>query len=146
MALRFIKTLLLVSLVTVLLMPAGFAAAPVVYDKWGYIGKSGNMVIPLQFAEAEEFSEGLAGVRMEVEPGYFKNGYIDKNGNVVIPPQFDRSLKFSEGLAGVKVNDKWGFVDMSGTMIVPAEYQEDPALYGANSGHRMRYNNFDQYN
>ena len=46
--------------------------------KWGYIDKSGTLVIPARYDDAWDFSEGLAHVNL--------NGrwfYIDKNGNEV---------------------------------------------------------------
>jgi hypothetical protein len=53
--------------------------------KWGYIDKSGNVVIQPQFADARFFSEGLACVT----PDGKKYGYIDKTGQFVITPQYE---------------------------------------------------------
>ena len=55
-------------------------------DKWGYIDKTGEMVINPQFdcpphfnADAVEFSEGLAPIKISD-----KWGYTDKTGEMVI--------------------------------------------------------------
>ena len=65
--------------------------------KYGFIDKSGKVVIELQFDDAGYFSEGLACV--EKDDKYF---FIDKSGKVVIEPQFDEVGDFSEGLAKVR--------------------------------------------
>jgi len=54
------------------------------------------VVIHPQFDEVENFSEGLAAVKV-----YSKYGYIDKTGQWVISPQFDQVECFSEGLAKI---------------------------------------------
>jgi TPR repeat protein len=47
--------------------------------KYGYINKSGEVVIPYRYDFAMSFKDGLAFVRKN-----YKHGYIDKNGNEVI--------------------------------------------------------------
>ena len=66
--------------------------------KYGFIDKSGKVVIELQFDIAGDFSEGFAKVEKDG-----KYGFIDKNGKVVIEPQFDEVRDFSEGLATVAI-------------------------------------------
>ena len=56
-----------------------------------------EIVIPYQFDEAENFSEGLAAVQLNQ-----KSGYIDKTGKIVIPLSFDHACNFSDGLASVR--------------------------------------------
>src|SRR5580658_5395332 len=56
--------------------------------KWGFIDKSGQIVIEPKFAEAFEFSEGVASVLV----GGFNDpnskwGYVDTLGRFVISPQ-----------------------------------------------------------
>jgi hypothetical protein len=54
---------------------------------------TGKMVINPQFDGANEFSDGLAAVRIG---GYLtgKWGFIDKQGKMAINPQFDQSVDF----------------------------------------------------
>lgn len=49
--------------------------------KWGFKDKTGKLVIPYQYDDAREFSEGLAAV--ETKDGI---GFIDHSGNFVIKP------------------------------------------------------------
>jgi hypothetical protein len=73
--------------------------------RFGYIDKTGRVVINPKFENASPFSEGLASVRLGG-----KDGYIDKTGRMVIAPQFDQADSFSEGIARVAVHGKFGFI------------------------------------
>lgn len=74
-----------------------------VVEKWGFIGRTGKVLIEPQFKRAYDFSEGLASVKFKEKE---KWGYIDKTGKVVIEPKFDWAPRFSEGLARVGVGKK----------------------------------------
>lgn len=67
--------------------------------KYGYIDKTGKVVIKGDFNEPRPFSEGLAAARNE----YYQWGYIDKTGKFVIKPQFDQADAFSGGIARVRI-------------------------------------------
>jgi hypothetical protein len=83
---------------------------------WGFINSRG-IVIPPQFEEVGDFSEGLA----EVKVGD-KWGFINRVGEMVIPPQFDRTSKFSEGLASVRIGHQWGAIDSTGNLVIPLQF------------------------
>ena len=51
--------------------------------KWGYIDRTGKIIIPLQFACTWGFSEGLAPVMVSNFPTG-KRGYIDTTGSTPI--------------------------------------------------------------
>ena len=75
-------------------------------DKYGFMDTNCHMVIPAQYAEAMQFSEGLAAVKIGG-----KWGYIDERGSLVIPPEFAGAWFFSDGLASVKLDERsplWG--------------------------------------
>jgi len=109
---------------------------PVVKDgKWGYIDRTGKIVIPLQYSDAYEFSEGLAAVwpgERQYDPAggrpIIRLSFIDKTGRMVIPPQYPHAhaysgdYGFSEGLAFVEVGGKMGFIDKTGQMVIPQKY------------------------
>ena len=86
--------------------------------RYGYINKSGLVVIKPQFEDAYNFSEGLA--RISVQHKY---GYIDKKGKIVIEPVFDDAGDFMEGLARVSIDNKYGFIDKNGKAAIPLEYE-----------------------
>lgn len=87
--------------------------------KFGYIDKSGEMIIPPQFERALGFVEGLGRVGIGD-----KQGYIDETGKFVIPLKFDEAHPFSEGLAGARIGERFGFIDKSGAFAVPPRYEQ----------------------
>ena len=89
-------------------------------EKWGFIDKTGKLVIPPQFEKAGGFSEGLAPVQRGE-----KWGFIDRTGKMVIEPQFGWPSQepFTEGLAAVSVDKKlFGYIDKTGKMVIPPKY------------------------
>lgn len=65
---------------------------------YGYLNKTGEVVIKPGFQIATSFAEGLAAVTIGD-----KWGYIDKTGKQVIKPQFSGADSFCEGLAAVNM-------------------------------------------
>ncbi|MGO2341027.1 MAG: WG repeat-containing protein, partial [Psychrobacter sp.] len=86
-------------------------------DKWGYMDKQGNLVIPYLYNHAGDFSNALATV---LKDGKF--GAIDYNGDTVIDFRYENLGNFKEGLATFRLTDgdKVGFIDTKGkTVILP---------------------------
>ena len=79
-------------------------------DKWGFIDKSGTLVIPCKYGNARSFHEGLAAVSLR----YGSYGFIDKSGTEVIPCKYDVASSFDNGRAKVYLNGKQGYVNKSG--------------------------------
>ena len=83
---------------------------------WGFIDKTGKIVVPTIYKKVGDFSEGLALVVNKNK----KYGFIDKTGKVVIPLEYDYAEDFSEGLAYVnKKNVKRGFINKTGEIVIP---------------------------
>jgi hypothetical protein len=106
-------------------------------EKSGYMDRTGKLVIAAQFEDAEDFSEGLAPVKVRgdettwcpaEESGSRKGftmkwGYIDKTGKTVIAPQFESASAFSEGLAAINNCDEAFFIDKTGKRIDLGTYR-----------------------
>ncbi|MBD1940026.1 WG repeat-containing protein [Microcoleus sp. FACHB-68] len=96
---------------------AAFSTGTLNDAKFGYADTNGKVVIQPQFTAANEFSEGLAAVRV----GY-KFGYIDNTGKMVIQPQYDIAKPFSEGIALVEIDYKDAYIDKTGKRISNEPY------------------------
>lgn len=92
-----------------------------------YLNMNGEIEIKPKFDKANDFSEGLACIRIgDKKTG--KWGYIDKTGKVVIETIYDKKSDFSEGLACVRTGDKktgkWGYIDKTGQFIIEAKFNK----------------------
>ena len=109
--------------------------------KWGYINRSGEVIIKPQFDSAEPFAEGLALVRYPprkrpLKPGEKTaeltegRGFIDHTGKVII--ELDNPLhlngeSFSEGLTKYWTWDpgkgnRYGYIDTTGKVVIKARF------------------------
>lgn len=77
--------------------------------KYGFINYSGELVVPIEYEDIKNFSEGLAGVKLGN-----KWGYIDEKGSVKVGFNFDEVENFQNGLALVKVGEDYFYIDQSG--------------------------------
>jgi len=79
----------------------GFAAVKL-HNKWGYIDKNGNEIIPYIFETALSFGQHMAAVKIG---DYW--GYINIKGEIVIEPIFHETKSFSGGCAPVLTERGW---------------------------------------
>jgi hypothetical protein len=91
-------------------------------DKWGFMDRTGRVVIRPQFSDVGDFFDGLAKILMPAGKGY-KYCFINESGETAIPCVFDNAGDFSEGLAPVKVGRRWGYINTSGTMVIAPQFQ-----------------------
>jgi hypothetical protein len=78
--------------------------------------------------ERSEFNKSLSATRW---------GFIDEQGKVVIEPKYDAVSESAEGIIPVKENDRWGWIDQTGSHIdaqlsAPAEFHEGVASFNRN--------------
>lgn len=90
--------------------------------KWGYIDKSGDMVIEPRDNNTD-FSEGLGSVEIGG-----KWGCVNRSGKVVIEPMSDHSITFSEGLSPVLIDEEIGYIDKTGAFAIPLQFEYELAL------------------
>lgn len=101
--------------------------------RYGYIDKSGNVMIDFEFEDAEKFSCGLAPVLID---GLW--GVINEDGEVVIEPAYLTasvatinadpyvgSCTFWDGVGKVQDGDQWILIDTQGNVVV-----DDPGFSG----------------
>lgn len=88
--------------------------------KYGYLDRTGKIVIEPQFEYAEPFFEGRAFVEFNGKPAF-----TDMGGNIVaIPNCKPFAMAFSDGLRLVKATDKFGYFDKSGKMAIPPAFDD----------------------
>jgi hypothetical protein len=86
----------------------------------GFSDPSGKVVIPPQFSDCGDFSEGLAPVLVDE-----LWGYIDENGSMAIPPRFLAVDSFSEGLAFATIGpESKAVIDRNGKILFSANYYQ----------------------
>jgi hypothetical protein len=92
-----------------------------------YIDGKGNIVLIVPCHDRlEPFSDGL--VQKWIDDAHY--GYIDRTGVMKIQPRFGfggswmswGSRRFVNGRARVTLNDKWGYIDRSGNLAIPANF------------------------
>lgn len=97
---------------------------PVKIDgKYGFIDETGKLVIKPNFAWAGTFSEGFAQVTIDMSG---KRNYINKNGVFVSKQHFDDVGKFVNGMAFVGINDKFGYINTLGNIVIAPKYLISP--------------------
>lgn len=84
-----------------------------VQERWGFIDRTGSVVIEPEYEGTQDFSGGLAPVKKDG-----KWGYVDATGEVVIQPQFDFADGFSDGLAAVEQGGRVGYIDKTGEFVI----------------------------
>ncbi len=98
----------------------GFPFPVTIGDKYSFMDSSCHLVVPAQYNQTMEFSEGLAAVKIGG-----KWGYMDQGGSLVIQPKFAGAWFFSEGLASVKLDEQsplWGFIDRKGDVVIQPQF------------------------
>ena len=95
--------------------------------KYGYMDKTGRVVIPPQYSDSGHFSEGLTWFSVLKERKWLY-GFIDKTGKVVIEPQFvHQPGDFVDGFAKVMGQTDVGFIDKTGSFHIKVWYEHSDA-------------------
>ena len=89
--------------------------------KWGWINTSGEIIIPAQFEDANQFSEGLSLVKKDG-----KWGYINQKGEMVIPPKFEDAGDFFSNRAFVQEEKDglYGYINRKGEYVIAPQFKK----------------------
>ncbi|MDP8078951.1 WG repeat-containing protein [Phocoenobacter skyensis] len=91
--------------------------------KYGLVDNKGSILIPLEYDEITKEYSSVLKLRKNEEYKYM----INNKNNLII---YDFVGSFHEGLAYVKKDEKWGFIDEKGNIVIPFEY-EFARVYGS---------------
>ena len=99
--------------------------------KWGFIDKTGKVIIEHKYNEIGDFSDGLVRVKLN---GRWR--YVDKNDTLVLTVPYNNVGDFSEGLAKfIDGRNKSGFIDKLGQVII------QPIFDSNSSSMNLSFNN-----
>ncbi|MDP9141436.1 MAG: WG repeat-containing protein [Pseudomonadota bacterium] len=123
-----------------------YAASPRLWPievdgKHGAIDRRGKLVVEPQYDSAIEFAGGMARVSQNG-----KTGFIDATGRLAISPKKSLSRgsgdfaaeisiaalispEFSEGLAVFRLDDREGYVDVNGDIVIAAQFDQAFPFY-----------------
>jgi len=123
-------------------------------ELYGYVDREGREIIPFRYDWADAFDEGLAVVKLGARFGLVDkqgievfmpvyedirwrsdNGVVftclegrwtikSRQGEAITENSFDFIFDFSESLASVRKGGKYGYIDRSGTVVIPLLYDE----------------------
>ena len=84
-------------------------AAVRVDQKWGYIDKSGRLLVQPVYENADDLDETLAMITLNA-----KTGYVNKAGQMIIEPHFSFGEPFVSNYARVGEKHMFGYIDRQG--------------------------------
>ena len=96
----------------------GYAAAKI-NGKWGVIDLSNKWLLPAEYEEIVQDELGRCYAQGAV---FIRSGglvYLFTNGEIAGEVYEDAHPFTDEGYAAVKRNEKWGFIDINGTVVIP---------------------------
>lgn len=114
----------------------------------GYIDKTGKEIVDISRIGTSGidgicsyFNDGLLLIRLKND--YF--GYVNKKGELAIKTNAKTdedytplAPSFSEGLAYIEINNKWGFIDKTGKIIIQPRFKRD---FDGNIFEAMKFKN-----
>jgi len=89
-------------------------------DKYGFYNTSGKEIVPLKYDYVYSFCDGVA--RVEVGDTFEEYVYINKAGVRIGQENFRAQGDFSEGFGHVAVDEKHGYIDKNGKIVIPLVY------------------------
>ncbi|MBR5241086.1 MAG: WG repeat-containing protein, partial [Muribaculaceae bacterium] len=100
-------------------------------DVPGVINRKGELKFSLREVDwVEIYIEDMARY-YTTEKKQKRYGFANMQGEKVIPPIYYDATHFSEGLAAVKgLDNKWGYIDNTGTVIIPANFDAAKTFSG----------------
>ncbi len=90
-------------------------------------GKNGQVFRSAALIDGAEVGYGLGASKKEAEQhaAYSVLQALDDNmGDMILEPEWEEIAGFGQGLIAAKQNGRWGFVDISGTIVIPFMYDD----------------------
>lgn len=97
-------------------------------EKWGYMNRKGDIIIPFQYDDAEDFKDGKAKAGM-ISGSNILYGFIDRNGQWLIQPVYQRVSYYSEGMCAVQQDEKYGYINSAGELTIAFQFEDAGNFY-----------------
>jgi len=90
-------------------------------EKWGIVNLKNKIIVPFEYDDLSGFYEGIAHADVAK-----KSFYINKENQRLINLELDFNWfgNFKQGVALVKKNDKFGYIDKKGNILIPFIYDD----------------------
>jgi len=95
-------------------------------ELWGCYDMNGMQVLPHIYNEIKYLSQPMPGVYHFLANFEGKVGVIDNENRIILPfryENFDCIRGYSNGYFATRISEKWGFVNLNGTIVVPHIYE-----------------------
>ena len=92
--------------------------------KWGYVNKSGDLIVDYIYDDCSLFHENRAFVKKDG-----KWAIIDTAGKLLTDFEFDSAYRYMNGLAVVMQNHKFGYVDLQGNIVIEPKFDDAKYFY-----------------
>lgn len=86
-------------------------------NNWILINRNNKKVVNKTWTDAKKFSNGIAAVK---DTSWY---FIDTSGKPLFTKRFVDVREFVDKMAGVKINNKWGFIDIKGNVVIDCKYK-----------------------
>ena len=99
--------------------------------EYGYINKKGEYVVSPQYDYASAINNGVGIIReYSKRDDDYRYGIVNKKGKVLCEPQYD-DIDFCEDNKHIlfESNDKYGYLDYKGKVVIPNEYKNATEFY-----------------
>ncbi|MCD7947544.1 MAG: WG repeat-containing protein [Oscillospiraceae bacterium] len=90
-------------------------------EKWGYIDKQGNTMIPFLYEETEAAYDGGALIAVKLDGMW---GYIDRDGETALPFRYTKASGFTDGFATVVLDGAISTINTDGDVLSSIPYEE----------------------
>jgi hypothetical protein len=97
-------------------------------DHWIYVHKSTRkQAFPGEWSWADEFYKGSAKVSCFRSDGFYvyPEGLINKRGEIILPCEYDNIGDLHEDLRAICKENKVGFCDTNGKIVIPLTYRNE---------------------
>lgn len=104
-------------------------------NKYGFINEKGNVIIPIEYDNASNFTNNIAAVYKK--NNVIKYGFIDLNGKLVSEIKYEGTSDLDRGNSKeiyfngripVYYNNKYGFINYQGIEVIPCSYDKISSL------------------